>query len=832
MSVTTTRGNHTTNALLYSYLVAVIVADGQIHHEEMRILNQLLDEHEASPEERESVTLLLHNDGKAIYDLIEDLKVATPDIQSLALQQGLMVAYADGSVAPEEDELFRRCAVAWELPGNTYDKIKQEVEHLIGDPHQFRESVQRDALYVHLDHPMVHKLLHVIERSPLKRVATKARNLNNQILLAGHEYADAIQYAAKVAHANLSFVQPILQDNVMCLTQLSAKIGKVAERVRPSVDDTVDIKEVLLNLTNSLQDVTAKMIEESTTQLNKKRKAVSYFTISFMGKTKAGKSTLHAVITGEGKEGIGDGKQRTTRYNRVYTWEDIRIIDTPGIGAPGGKTDEEIAASIIDESDVICYVVKNDSIQESEFNFLHQLKEKNKPLIVLLNVKENLANPKRMELFLKDPERIYTRTDGKALGGHIERIRRHVLENYPNTHFDVIPVQLYAALLSRDEVHSSIADTLYNASHVQHFLDALKLSMIEEGPLRRSQTLLDGTAMALRNISTDIRQHAAVLSDIVQRLDAQRSNIAQKQETAYNRARRTLKSAVGEAFKTLQASVESFSQAHYNDREEEIKKAWERHVYELGVERELTAAVKSTIEEYVSEIKQYIEELVEDLSFTKLDSGDFTFHLQSTFSVQTVLGTLSAMSSLGGGILGVLEFFGISTGWGIPLLIAGFVVRWAKRLFKSKKAKIAEAVKNLSESIVKTIDEQQKKADQQAHQYLLAVYHKVDQSIETYYSAMTEATNTVVVSLNESEQMIATQADTVDKAYGWRILQAINARQSNDVALRQHEISSHVTEVERPDMHHLRIYTPVTVSDKSRKWLEETLQHKVDIVKP
>jgi predicted GTPase len=99
--------------------------------------------------------------------------------------------------------------------------------------------------------------------------------------------------------------------------------------------------------------------------LNAKQRDLNHFSIAFMGKTKAGKSTLHAIITGEGWDAIGVGKQRTTRFNRVYEWKNIRIIDTPGIGAPGGKTDEEIAQSVIEESDVICYVVTNDSIQET-----------------------------------------------------------------------------------------------------------------------------------------------------------------------------------------------------------------------------------------------------------------------------------------------------------------------------------------------------------------------------------------------------------------------------------------------------------------------------------
>ncbi len=97
---------------------------------------------------------------------------------------------------------------------------------------------------------------------------------------------------------------------------------------------------------------------------------MEYFTVSFLGRTKVGKTTLHTVLTGEGEENIGGGKQRTTRYNRVYQWNNLRLIDTPGIGAAeaDGRTDEEIAKSVIGESDIICIVVSDDSVQEYVFD--------------------------------------------------------------------------------------------------------------------------------------------------------------------------------------------------------------------------------------------------------------------------------------------------------------------------------------------------------------------------------------------------------------------------------------------------------------------------------
>ncbi len=207
--------------------------------------------------------------------------------------------------------------------------------------------------------------------------------------------------------------------------------------------------------------------------LDSKVRALSHFSITFMGKTKAGKSTLHAVVTGEGWNAIGIGKQRTTRLNRVYEWKHIRIIDTPGIGAPDGRSDEEIAESVIDESDVICYVVTNDSIQESEFKFLSLLESKSKPLIILLNLKNNLRDARRLKSFLDNPEKLFSMKGNNDLTGHIDRIRTYAQKHYSNNSFEIIPVMLLAAQLSQEEAHKEIKSDLLKASKLKNFLDII-----------------------------------------------------------------------------------------------------------------------------------------------------------------------------------------------------------------------------------------------------------------------------------------------------------------------------------------------------------------------
>lgn len=148
-----------------------------------------------------------------------------------------------------------------------------------------------------------------------------------------------------------------------------------------------EVAKIVEATKNHFQELINVSLSENLEVLEKKRRNIRYFTIAFMGRTKAGKSTLHKVITQQDNDDIGVGKLRTTRYNRSWYWEKLRIVDTPGIGAPGGDVDTEIAKSIIDEADIICYVVTSDSIQETEFDFFETIKERNKPLYIIIAVR-------------------------------------------------------------------------------------------------------------------------------------------------------------------------------------------------------------------------------------------------------------------------------------------------------------------------------------------------------------------------------------------------------------------------------------------------------------
>lgn len=268
-------------------------------------------------------------------------------------------------------------------------------------------------------------------------------------------------------------------------------------------------KESLGGFLTSLQETLDQEIfdylETNKRHFLKKKEGIKFFTFSFLGRTKAGKSTLHAVLTKEGYDAIGKGKLRTTRENRVYPWNNLRIIDTPGIGAPNGKSDVEIAESIIDESDFICYIVTNDAIQETEFKFLSTIQERNKPVIILLNVKDNIEGGFRRKKFLKDP-RAWKETEGpRSIQGHFQRIEEYMEQHYKGNYYRIIPVMLLAAVLSDHEKNAEIKELLYQGSNMEEFLSCMQDSVFNNSFLRKSQNIFDGANYYIYKIKEELK---------------------------------------------------------------------------------------------------------------------------------------------------------------------------------------------------------------------------------------------------------------------------------------------------------------------------------------
>jgi small GTP-binding protein len=450
-------------------LVHLICADKQIHSEEIKYLNELGDRANVSQETKDEMNKILAQESHHLT-LVSIAKQVSVGEQSEIMRQILAIAYADGYFAPSERAMLDRLASLWDWSSTEIDRIIAEAEN---KSVQVNENSERDKTEL----SFAAKLLRHEQKSALSRaiidLATKVapetigkevERLERRILLAGHEYDEAIKHCSKIAQEDYQYAELAFKKTESTLKTLIFNLEEVITKIDRDNSKAKTAQEVAKQLEDSKKSLDAEIIQELDRVKEShqaKQRALNYFTIAFMGRTKAGKSTLHSIITQEGWESIGVGKQRTTRYNRIYEWKNIRIIDTPGIGAAdaGGRDDEEVAKSIVDEADVICYVVTNDSIQETEFEFLEQLKEKAKPLIILLNLKYNLRDSRRLQHFLQNPNKLFTKDGKSGIGGHIDRIRRHVSKKY-NDYFDIVPVMLLAAQLSSEPEHQNNQDKL------------------------------------------------------------------------------------------------------------------------------------------------------------------------------------------------------------------------------------------------------------------------------------------------------------------------------------------------------------------------------------
>ena len=485
-----------------------------------------------------------------------------------------------------------------------------------------------------------------------------------------------------------------------------------------------------------------------------------------MGKTKAGKSTLHAIITGGGWDAIGVGKQRTTRLNRIYEWKNIRIIDTPGIGAPGGKTDEEIAQSVVEESDVICYLLTNDSVQETEFEFLRLLKEKAKPLIVLLNVKNNLRDSRRLEYFLKEPNKPFTKTGKNDLAGHIERIRRYAKQHYANDYFDIVPVMLLAAQLSSESEHQQNKEKLFKASRMQDFLDSIRVSLVENGAIRRSQTLLGSTVGAIDKPNKWVTQQTQIYQELTETLKNKDKTIKRDISKAKNDNCDYLILGISTIFQEAVSEIPQFSKDNWNSDEMTLNINWEKKIKSLNFDERLKNIFTESSTKFQKEVQETLEEVGNELQLlVKLTGGNFKFTQQDSNSFRDLL-------RIGGGILlvagTVLTFFAPPIGFAIGIVAT--VIGSITGFFKSKEQKQREAAQNISDSLISQLDDYQQETLQQAEKEFNKYCNSVANSVNNYFEELIAGLEGIAEELNTAKAKLDNNANDLNRAYAKRII--------------------------------------------------------------
>ena len=832
MVATASPSYHT--ALDYSFLLLthLICADQQVHSQESRSLRELATQAQVNEATLQEMEKILGQDDSQISlkDFTDNVPIGQ---RSETLRQVMAIAYIDGYFSPLEREMVNLIARAWSIH-------EQEIEQMLEEAQGFGqwqtpaseldESLSVGARLLRgaesvLSRSLVTKLA---ELAP-ENVGRRIERLHREILLSGPEYDGAIQQCARVACEDFQYSDKALRQTFAILQGLGTGIGQVIHEIKQKTSGRGQYqtaKGVADQLEQTRRKLSVEILHDLETvrqALRAKQRALNHFSIAFMGRTKAGKSTLHAVITGEGWEAIGIGKQRTTRYNRVYEWKNIRIIDTPGIGAPGGKSDEEIARSVIEEADVICYIVTDDSIQESEFAFLKLLKEKTKPLIILLNIHYNLSEPRRLEHFLKNPDRWFA-LDGKSgIRGHLDRIHRYAKQHYANDYLNVIPVMLLAAQLSRDPKHEKQSKLLFQASQIQHFLDSIRESLIDNGAIRRSQTLLGSTVGSIDKPYKWVTQQITDYGNSVEQLQTKQQDLKQKIRIAERDGWEQLQQQIKAIFQTALGEIAPFAEKYWDSNENQMKSGWQETLKSLAFAARLKAASENAGQQFQHDIQEAIEEIGKELEIiSQLQGSDFQFAQQDSSFFDKNFVRISGMVLVAAGAILAFVFPPL-----VLMGVAGGVASWLAGQFKSRDQKRHEAVENISTSLRRQLEEQQEKVLHQAKENFGQYCQSVAAAVDDYLEELLQGIGAIAAQLKSAQGKLSNAANYLNRAYAKRIV---------DWATDQYEpltdvaISKKIRRVDRVFGHSLQIQTTTALPlTKSQDEICNVLQERVSI---
>ena len=590
--------------IIYLISCYLIIADGEINSKELDFLMQNFSPSEEAVANQKQI---FSQDEHRIplEDLLGKYKSDSGAAKDL-LQKLLALAESDLYYDVREKKLIQRVAEELSFEGD----IEELEKKYVNEYHKF-ESEKTYLWYEYLEAAFKALVYEVSSNESEEDIETE--------LLSGVQFANKVESLARRSKEDLSFAQSCMNESEEHLSEffneLSLRLVSLEKESKIQQEDIQELYKELESLNVDVRGFVKQSLSDNQDVLNKKRRSVNYFTIAFMGRTKAGKSTLHKVVTHENVDDIGVGKLRTTRYNRCWVWDSIRIIDTPGIGAPGGKTDTETAKSIIDEADIICYVVANDSIQETEFDFLDGLKERNKPLFILLNIKENLSDIKRYTRFVKNPLRWRT-SQSAGLEGHIARLRDLIGDKYDFDAIDIIPVQILAAQMYYDadaERSETERKALLEGSNIKEYIKKVKETVYQIGGLRKSQNIIDGCCYQNHVINQRLSDIRAQLELRVNALSKSESEILKYIETEKEKAVSNLNGYITTAYQELRNNAKLFSEDHCEDKN--ASERWQNYDLNKNCLNRLKFNIEKVAEEFENSVKRKVEEVAQNYNF-------------------------------------------------------------------------------------------------------------------------------------------------------------------------------------------------------------------------
>lgn len=721
--------------------------EDELYHQRMQIFSD--------DEERMKLKDILDKLVMANYSVAQKTEIAT----LLA-----RIAYGDDYMATSELELLNKVGKLLKLD------IDQIIEETQSESNKRIASSQLSSLK---------RFVGKMENTIYQNFANSDKKSVVDMMLGGLGYSASIAQITEDAEKDLARVTRIIDDLNSMLNEEYNHLASIKPSSKKVSKEVLKIEEIIQGIRGSFNEIIDNSLTSNRDVLDKKRRNIRYITIAFMGRTKAGKSTLHKVITQQENDDIGVGKLRTTRYNRSWYWNKLRIVDTPGIGAPGGEADTEIAKSIIDEADVVCYVVTSDSIQETEFDFFSTIKERNKPLYIILNVKSNLNQAIRLKRFIANPDDWRLGDGPQSIKGHIERIHDKLDGKYNMDAVRIIPIHLLAAQIALSgEQDSKTSKILFEASNISEFTNSVKKEVQLSGSLKKSLSVIDGTSYQINTIWHKIYTDLKSLkegNEVLKKKQA-KNHMFFKKELA--QVEQYLMDIFKNTKKEFKNRASTFASEHYDD--EEAGKAWSNDAVVKSINKRLEQQIQERFIDLNEKIKSELEEMIMDMRISLA-----TNNIGSNVSGESVTNTRLA-ANVFVSVISATLFVWNPLGWSVAVLaVVGIIGSFLSSLFTSKSEKIRKATdklrKQLYDSIDSGIDKNLKQVLENTRKSINDTYKSIDSVLKAY----TKNADDIITDMDRLVKQVQEKENAINSLVSLRILDFVGKNPVKEISINE-----------------------------------------------
>lgn len=666
-------------------------------------------------------------------------------------------AFADDYVSPAEKDLIDKVQSALNYSSKEYYDVAES------------ESISR-LQKIQLN--VLQKIVGNIENTLYDKFADKDKTKIADWLFGSLGYSATLEKITYTATNDLERIIKMVSSINSSLRSTQEKLLSTVELKRGASKEVREVANIVESTAEDFNNIIKVSLADNNAVLEKKKRNIRYFSIAFMGRTKAGKSTLHKVITQQEHDDIGVGRLRTTRYNRSWYWDRLRIVDTPGIGAPGGETDTEIARSIIDEADIICYVVTSDSIQETEFDFFETIKERNKPLYIILNYKSNLSQEIRLQRFIKDPEQWFKADGPQSITGHINRIHDRLDGKYNMNNVEIIPIHLLAAQLGfSGNYDKETSQCLITGSHIMNFIRSIKKEIHNSGSLKKSLSIIDGTAYQIDSMCKSIEADNNSLKNGNFRLAKKREKICAFLDREKNKLINDIQSYWDIANTNLCNYANLFAQNHYDDKK--AGKTWEKDPTVKSIIKELNNNIQSRLQDFNEKAKSELEEVANDINVlcNLAETGNDNVSGIKIRNIRMGVGLAGALVTVATPF--VLANIWNPAGWIVALAQTGLniVILIIKSLFKSKQEKIKDATENLNKQLCNNINSSIETSSSKSQSDIISSIAKLKSSVDDVLKTYIENIQKLTDNLDNLIIKCKSDEDTINSLIGLRILE-------------------------------------------------------------